>query len=47
MKEIAYSLGFLDPAYFSRIFKSFAGINFSDFKRGSLVVAIAGTPQRA
>jgi len=47
MKEIAYSLGFMDPAHFSRFFKSFAGINFSDFKRGSLVVALAGAPRRA
>jgi AraC-like DNA-binding protein len=37
MKEIAYNLGFLDPAHFSRFFKAFAGLNFSDFKRGALM----------
>jgi AraC family transcriptional regulator, transcriptional activator of pobA len=47
MKEIAYNLGFLDPAHFSRFFKAFAGVNFSDFKRGSLVVALAKRPMRA
>ena len=46
MKEIAYNLGFLDPAHFSRFFKSFAGMNFSDFKRGELVVAMAASPRR-
>ena len=40
MKEIAYSLGFLDSAHFSRFFKTFAGINFSEFKRGGLVVPL-------
>lgn len=39
MKEIAYSLGFLDSAHFSKFFKTFAGLNFSDFKRGGLVVS--------
>lgn len=33
MKEIAYELGFLDSAHFSRFFKSFAGSNFTDFKK--------------
>jgi AraC family transcriptional regulator, transcriptional activator of pobA len=47
MKEIAYSLGFLDPAHFSRFFKAFAGINFTDFKRGGLAVAMAASPRRA
>jgi AraC family transcriptional regulator, transcriptional activator of pobA len=47
MKEIAYDLGFLDPAHFSRFFKSFAGLNFSDFKRGPLMVAMAASPRRA
>ena len=37
MKEIAYTLGFLDPAHFSRFFKAFAGTNFSTFKRGTPV----------
>ena len=40
MKEIAYDLGFLDSAHFSRFFKSFAGMNFSEFKRGGLVVPL-------
>ena len=35
MKEIAYSLGFLDPSHFSRFFKTFTGTNFSSFKRGA------------
>jgi len=47
MKEIAYNLGFLDPAHFSRFFKAFAGLNFSDFKRGALVVAMNAAPMRA
>ena len=38
MKEIAYDLGFLDSAHFSRFFKTFGGINFSEFKRGGVVV---------
>ncbi len=33
MKEIAYSLGFEDIAYFSKFFKTFSGTNFRDFKR--------------
>ena len=33
MKEIAYKLGYLDNAYFSRFFKAVAGTNFSDFKK--------------
>jgi AraC family transcriptional regulator, transcriptional activator of pobA len=32
MKEIAYKLGFEDPAHFSKFFKQAAGINFSEFK---------------
>jgi YesN/AraC family two-component response regulator len=38
MKEIAYDLGFLDIAHFSRFFKSFGGANFSEFKKGGLAV---------
>jgi AraC family transcriptional activator of pobA len=37
MKEIAYSLGFLDPAHFSRFFKAFAGTNFSTFKKRRMI----------
>lgn len=40
MKEIAYDLGFLDSAHFSRFFKTFGGMNFSEFKRGGLVVPL-------
>lgn len=36
MKEIAYTLGFCDPAHFSKFFKSSAGTNFTDFKRTAL-----------
>jgi len=32
LKEIAYSLGFVDISHFSRFFKNVAGINFSDFR---------------
>ena len=34
MKEIAYDLGFFDPAHFSKYFKNLSGINFTDFKKG-------------
>lgn len=40
MKEIAYDLGFLDSAHFSRFFKSFAGVNFSEFKKGGVVASL-------
>ncbi|HTL07759.1 MAG TPA: helix-turn-helix transcriptional regulator [Chitinophagaceae bacterium] len=33
MKEIAYSLGFFDPAHFSKYFKKITGINFTAFKQ--------------
>lgn len=33
MKDIAYSLGFVDSSHFSRFFKAVSGINFSEFKR--------------
>lgn len=36
MKEIAYDLGFMDSAHFSRFFKSVAGANFTDFKKETL-----------
>jgi AraC family transcriptional activator of pobA len=47
MKEIAYDLGFLDSAHFSRFFKTFGGINFSEFKRGALVVPLQAAFNRA
>ena len=33
MKEIAYTLGFTDPAHFSKFFKNGNGASFSQFKR--------------
>ena len=47
MKEIAYDLGFLDTAHFSRFFKSFAGINFTDFKKETLNFPIGVSFNRA
>ncbi|HLA57121.1 MAG TPA: hypothetical protein VK622_00090 [Puia sp.] len=47
MKEIAYDLGFLDIAHFSRFFKTFAGANFSDFKKGALVIPVSAEFHRA
>lgn len=32
LKEIAYGLGYQDPAHFSRYFKQCNGVSFSDFK---------------
>jgi AraC family transcriptional regulator, transcriptional activator of pobA len=47
MKEIAYQLGFLDIAHFSRFFKTFSGANFSDFKKGAFVVPLNAGFHRA
>jgi YesN/AraC family two-component response regulator len=47
MKEIAYSLGFMDLAHFSRFFKTFGGTNFSDFKRGASIVPMNALVNRA
>jgi len=47
MKEVAYNLGFLDNAHFSRFFKTFGGTNFSDFKRGALIVPLNAAFNRA
>jgi AraC family transcriptional regulator, transcriptional activator of pobA len=47
MKEIAYDLGFLDIAHFSRFFKTFGGTNFSEFKKAALVVPIHAGFHRA
>jgi len=47
MKEIAYDLGFLDSAHFSKFFKAFAGINFSEFKKEALIVPLNAGLQRA
>lgn len=33
MKEIAYELGFYDPAHFSKYFKNITGKTFSDYRR--------------
>jgi YesN/AraC family two-component response regulator len=47
LKEIAYDLGFLDIAHFSRFFKTFSGTNFSEFKKGALIVPLNAGFQRA
>jgi AraC family transcriptional activator of pobA len=47
MKEIAYELGFLDLAHFSRFFKSVAGTNFSDFKKQALNFPVSTSFNRA
>jgi AraC family transcriptional activator of pobA len=47
MKEIAFELGFLDSAHFSRFFKSFTGTNFTDFKKETLNLAIGTYFNRA
>ena len=47
MKTIAYDLGFLDSAHFSRFFKTFGGTNFSEFKKGALTVPLDAGMQRA
>jgi YesN/AraC family two-component response regulator len=36
MKEVAWNLGFLDNAHFSRLFKKVAGTNFSDIRKSHL-----------
>ncbi len=41
MKQIAYSLGFVDCAHFSKFFKAATGYTFSDFKRQKLTIALA------
>ncbi|MDR3679926.1 MAG: helix-turn-helix domain-containing protein [Flavipsychrobacter sp.] len=40
MKEIAYSLVFLDSAHFSKFFKAVTGTNFSDFKKEELCLSL-------
>lgn len=39
LKQIAYQLGFEDSAHFSKFFKTYAGINFSDYKKQAQVLA--------
>lgn len=41
MKSIAYDLGFLDLAHFSKFFKNTTGINFSDFKKNGAMLQSA------
>lgn len=41
MKEIAYSLGFIDCAHFSKFFKALAGDNFTEFKNQKLAIRLA------
>ncbi|RTL59020.1 MAG: helix-turn-helix domain-containing protein [Sphingobacteriales bacterium] len=43
MKEVAYKLGFEDPAHFSKFFKNVSGVTFTDFRRNS---KIENTSQR-
>jgi AraC-like DNA-binding protein/quercetin dioxygenase-like cupin family protein len=47
MKEIAYDLGFLDSAHFSRFFKTFGGLNFTEFKREALIIPFNAAFNRA
>ena len=47
MKEIAYDLGFLDSAHFSRFFKTFGGTNFSEFKKATSIVSFDLAVNRA
>ena len=47
MKEIAYALGFFDSAHFSRFFKSFAGANFTDFRKETFNFSIVPYLNRA
>ncbi len=37
--EVAYAVGFTDPSYFSRVFKKYAGMRPSEYRRG---MALAG-----
>ncbi|WP_276483862.1 AraC family transcriptional regulator [Paraflavitalea pollutisoli] len=36
LKEIAYALGFEDNAHFSKFFKSYAGVNFTSYRRSPI-----------
>jgi AraC family transcriptional activator of pobA len=47
MKEIAYELGFLDAAHFSKFFKVVTGVNFSAFKKEKLSLTVAVLKQLA
>jgi len=40
MKEVAYLLGFSDPAHFSKFFKNTTGHNFSDFRRDKITLSL-------
>ena len=37
MKEVAQRLGFDDYAHFSKFFKNYSGVNFSDFRRSVVI----------
>jgi AraC family transcriptional regulator, transcriptional activator of pobA len=39
MKQIAYSLGFISEAHFSKYFKNYTGVSFSEFKRNCFHVS--------
>jgi AraC family transcriptional regulator, transcriptional activator of pobA len=43
MKEVAYDLGFSDPAHFSKFFKNTTGHNFSDFRREKATLSLTST----
>jgi AraC family transcriptional regulator, transcriptional activator of pobA len=40
MKMVAYTLGFDDLSHFSKFFKNFAGLSFSDYKKSNFVRSI-------
>jgi AraC family transcriptional regulator, transcriptional activator of pobA len=40
MKMVAYALGFDDLSHFSKFFKNAAGVNFSEYKKSSLVHSV-------
>ncbi|HEX6224120.1 MAG TPA: helix-turn-helix domain-containing protein [Chryseolinea sp.] len=45
MKEVAYYLGFSDPAHFSKFFKNTTGHNFSNFRKDKTTVSLASIRQ--
>jgi len=45
MKEVAYDLGFSDPAHFSKFFKNTTGHNFSDFRKEKVTLSLGSMRQ--
>jgi AraC family transcriptional regulator, transcriptional activator of pobA len=41
MKEVAYYLGFSDPAHFSKFFKNATGHNFSDLRKDKVMLSLS------